>query len=82
MATETQTKKVNPKIDFMPYWKKQDQCFIEEKIEMVDNRSGHKIMKNGEPVVKERPHDKPIAQVSYENWLEQVVNPDTSKCSN
>ena len=54
MATETET----TKIDFIPHWKKQDQCFIEEKIEMVDNRSGHKIMKNGKPVVKEWPHDK------------------------
>ena len=78
MAT-TATEKVNPKTDFMPHWKKQDQCFQEEQIEMVDNRSGHKLMKNGKPVVKEWPHDKPIAQISYENWLEQVVNPDTNE---
>jgi hypothetical protein len=37
METETQTKKVNPKIDFMPNWKKQDQCFEEEQTEIVDN---------------------------------------------
>ena len=32
MATDTETKKINPKIDFMPHWKKQDQCFHEDKI--------------------------------------------------
>jgi len=79
MATETETKKVTPKIDFMPYWKKQDQCFEEEKIEVVDSMHGRKIMKNGKPVIKPWPHDKPIAQISYENWLEQVVNPDTNE---
>jgi hypothetical protein len=36
-------------------------------------------MKNGKPVVKLWPHDKPIAQISYENWLEEVVNPDTNE---
>jgi hypothetical protein len=25
------------------------------------------------------PHDKPTAQISYENWLEQVVNSDTKE---
>jgi hypothetical protein len=42
MATETETKKVNPKIDFMPYWKKQDQCFEQEQIELVDRTHGNK----------------------------------------
>jgi hypothetical protein len=35
MAIDTETKKVDPKIDFMPHWKKHDQCFIEE-----ENRNG------------------------------------------
>ena len=79
MATETITKKVNSKIDFMPHWKKQDKCFDEEEIEMADTRTGRRIMKNGKPVIKTWPHDKPTAQISYENWLEQVVNPDTNE---
>jgi hypothetical protein len=77
MAT-TETK-LNPKIDFMPHWKRQDQCFEEEQTEIVDSVYGKKIMKNGKPVVKPWPHDKPIAQISYENWLEQVVNPNTNE---
>jgi len=62
----------------MPHWKKQDQCFEEEKIEVTD-RDGRKLTKNGKPLVKAWPHDKPIAQIAYENWLEKVVNPDTNK---
>ncbi len=76
--TETETK-ITPKIDFMPNWKKQDQCFEDEKVEMIDSLHGHKILKNGKPVIKPWPHDKPTAQISYENWLEQVVNPDTNE---
>jgi hypothetical protein len=30
-------------------------------------------------VIKSWPHDKPVAQIGYENWLEQVVNPDTNE---
>ena len=71
MGIETVTKKVNPKIDFMPNWKKQDQCFDEEQTEIVDTIYGKKITKNGKPVIKPWPHDKPIAQISYENWLKQ-----------
>jgi hypothetical protein len=64
---------------FMPHWKKQDRCFEDEQVEMIDSLHGHKIMKNGKPVIKPWPHDKPTAQISYENWLEKVVNPDTNE---
>jgi hypothetical protein len=67
------------KIDFMPNWEKQEQCFEEEQIEVVDSLHNKRIMKNGKPVIKAYPHDKPIAQISDENWLEQVVNPDSKE---
>ena len=79
MATETVTKKLNPKIDFMPNWEKQEQCFEEEQTEVIDKLYNKTIMKNGKPVIKAWPHDKPTAQIAYENWLEKVVNPDTSE---
>jgi hypothetical protein len=47
MATETVTKKVTPKIDFMPNWDKQEQCFEEEQVEVVDSVHGKRIVKNG-----------------------------------
>jgi hypothetical protein len=66
--------------EFMPHWKKQDQCFEDEKVEMIDSLHGHKIMKNGKPVIKAWPHDKPTAQIVYEDeWLKKVVNPDTNE---
>lgn len=49
--------------EFMPHWKKQDQCFENEQVEMIDSLHGHKIMKNGKPVIKPWPHDKPTAQI-------------------
>lgn len=78
MATEAIIKKVNPKIDFMPHWKKQERCFEEEQTEVTDY-SGRKVTNNGKAVIKPWPHDKPVAQISYENWLEQVVNPETNE---
>jgi hypothetical protein len=65
--------------DFMPNWKKQDRCFEEEKVELVDPLHSTKIMKNGKPVIKAWPHDKPVAQISYENWLKEVTNPETNE---
>jgi hypothetical protein len=44
--------------EFMPHWKKQDQCFEDEQVEMIDSLHGHKIMKNGKTVIKAWPHDK------------------------
>jgi hypothetical protein len=65
--------------EFMPHWKKQDKCFEDEQVEMIDSLHGHKIMKNGKPVIKAWPHDKSTEQIDYENWLEKVVNPDTKE---
>ena len=65
--------------DFMPNWKKQDRCFEEEKVELVNPLHDTKIMKNGKPVIKAWPHDKPVAQISYENWLKEVTNPETNE---
>ena len=45
----------------------------------MDSVHGKRIMKNGKPLVKPWPHDKPIAQIGYENWVEKVVNPDTNE---
>ena len=61
MATGTATKKVNPKIEFIPHWKKQEQCFEEEQIEVTDYE-GRRVKKNGKPVMKVWPHDKQTAQ--------------------
>jgi hypothetical protein len=36
--------------EFMPHWKKQDKCFEDEQIEMIDTLYGRKIMKDGNPV--------------------------------
>jgi hypothetical protein len=63
----------------MPHWKKQDQCFEDEQVEMIDLLHGHKIMKNGKPVIKAWPHDKPTAQISYEDFMKIILNPDTNE---
>ena len=64
----------------MPHWEKQDQCFEEERIEVIDSVHKKRLLnKDGKPLVKPWPHDKPVAQIAYENWLEKVVNPDTNE---
>ena len=64
----------------MPHWDKQEQCFEEEKIEVIDSVHKKRLLnKDGSPLMKCWPHDKPIAQIVYENWLEKVVNPDTKE---
>ena len=52
---------------------------MKKSTEVVDSVHGKRIMKNGKPLVKPWPHDKPIAQIGYENWVEKVVNPDTNE---
>ena len=64
MATKTTT----PKIDFQPNWKKEEQCFEEEKVEVNFKKAAKRNSSPGE-------HDKSVAQLEYENWLEKVVNP-------
>jgi hypothetical protein len=64
----------------MPHWKKQEQCFEDEKIEVIDSvHKKRRVNKDGSPVIKPWPHDKPVSQLAYENWLEKVVNPDTNQ---
>lgn len=46
-------------VDYMPNWKKEEECFANEK------------MDDGRPF----PRQKPLAQTAYETWLADVVNP-------
>jgi len=39
--TENEIFIIKPKIDFMPYWAKQDQCFLDEQIEYKDRAGFH-----------------------------------------
>ena len=64
----------------MPYWKKQDQCFDEEQIEVIDSYHKRRLIdKDGKPIMKSYPHDKPISQISYEEFLKIIVNPETNE---
>ena len=71
----------------MPHWKKQDQCFEDEQTEVIVNgydnfgvlRHKRQLDKDGKPLMKAYPHDKPVAQIAYENWLQKVINPDTKE---
>ena len=39
--------------DFMPNWKKAEQCYEEEKIEVVDSFNRKRVMnKDGKPLIK------------------------------
>ena len=64
--------------ELMPNFKKQDKCWEDEQIEVVD--SFHKnpiIKKDGKQLVAAFPHDKPVNQIAYEEFLKVIVNPDT-----
>ena len=64
--------------EFMPNWKKEEQCFEEEQIEVIDSVHKKRLLtKDGKPLKKAWPRDKPVMQLVYQNWLEKVVNPDT-----
>ena len=65
--------------DYFPHLKKQDQCFEDEQTEVIDSLHHKRILKDGKPLVKAWPHNKPVSQLAYENWLEKVVNPDTKE---
>ena len=71
MATESETKKVNSKIDFMPHWKDEEKCYTDVIIKGKDEK--------GKKVEGHWPRDKPMAQVYYEEWLEKVRDPDTNE---
>ena len=64
----------------MPNWKKSEQCWLDEKIDVVD--SFHKkpiIKKDGTQLIAAYPHDKPVAQLVYEEFLKIIVNPETNE---
>ena len=73
--------------DFFPHIKKQEKCFEDEQTEVIvngyDNYGNlhHKrqLDKDGKLLIKPWPHDKPVSQIVYENWLQKVVNPDTKE---
>ncbi len=57
--------------DFMPYWKKEEECYSETKVEGRDQK--------GKKTSTSWPRDKPMAQRYYETWLKNVTDPDTGK---
>ncbi len=71
---------------FQPHWKDEQKCYDEEQVEVILNgydnygvlHHKRQLDKNGKPLKKSWPRDKPVAQIAYENWLERVVNPDTN----
>ena len=73
--------------DFFPHIKKQEKCFEDEQAEVIvkgyDSYGNllHKrqLDKDGNPLIKPWPHDIPVAQIGYENWLQRVVNEDTKE---
>jgi hypothetical protein len=60
------------KYDFMPYWKKEEQCFLDAKIEGKDALTGKKASTTW-------PRDIPQAQSQYQGWLSKVKDPDTDE---
>ena len=64
----------------MPHWKKADKCFEDEQTEVIDTFHKRKILdKDGKPLMKSYPHDKPVAQLSYEEFLKIIVNSETNE---
>src|SRR6476646_4344627 len=58
------------KYDFMPYWKNEERCFLDAKIEGKDTQTGKKASGTW-------PRDIPQAQIQYNEWLKKVQDPDT-----
>jgi hypothetical protein len=65
--------------EFMPHWKKYEQCFEQEKVGMKDIHGRKKLDRDGKPEIAPWPHDKPIAMISYENFLKVIVDPSTNE---
>ena len=67
--------------DLMPNWKKSEQCWLDEQIEVVDSFHKKPVLNKttGKPLIAAYPHDKPVAQLSYEEFLKIIVNPDTNE---
>ena len=64
--------KTETKYDFMPYWKNEQKCFEDAKVEGKDSRTGKKASGFW-------PRDTPNAQVQYQLWLKKVQDPDTGE---
>jgi hypothetical protein len=58
--------KSKEKFDFMPYWKNEEQCFLDARVE-------------GKKASGTWPRDTPQAQLQYQAWLEKVLDPDTGE---
>ncbi len=54
----------------MPYWKNEEECYQETKLEGKDTYTGKKVSTTW-------PRDKPMDQIKYESWLQKVKDPDT-----
>lgn len=59
--------------DFMPYWKNEEKCFEEARVEGKDTRTGKKV--SG----AHWPRDLPMAEVYYMEWLKKVKDPETGE---
>ena len=61
--------------ELMPNWKKSEQCWLDEQIEVVDSFHKKPILNKttGKPLIAAYPHDKPVAQLSYEEFLKIIV---------
>ena len=64
--------KTETKYDFMPYWKNEQKCFEDAKVEGKDTRTGKKASGFW-------PRDTPQAQLQYQGWLKKVMDPDTGE---
>ena len=56
----------------MPYWKNEEKCFEEAKVEGKDRLTGKKVSTHW-------PRDMPQAQVMYNEWLKKVQDPETGE---
>ena len=65
--------------EFMPYWKRQEECFEQEKVGAKDIHGRKKLDKDGKPEIIPWPHDKPVVQIGYENLLKEIVDPSTNQ---
>ena len=60
------------KLDFVPYWKKEEQCFEDAKVEGKASRTGKKATNSW-------PRDIPQGQMQYLEWLKKVKDRDTDE---
>ena len=59
------------KLDFMPYWKKEEQCFEDAKVEGKASRTGKKATNSW-------PRDIPQGQMQYLEWLKSRIQTQMS----